>query len=208
MKQARYDPENLGHSGLASPAYCHFTSPIRRYPDLVVHRALLHELGVGLDPAPGDLAALAVHTSDREREAGKIEYLADDICLAWLLDDALLERGWDEPWEGEIIGMIGSGLFIRFGEVFEGLLPARKLPGEFFELNPTGTALAGRRSGRAYRLGDRIDVRVESIVKHEGKVELAPARLGGNPPRKPQDHKPPKNRAKKPRPGRRGRGSR
>ena len=208
LKQARYDPENLGHSGLASPAYCHFTSPIRRYPDLVVHRVLLHELGVGLDPAPGDLAALAVHTSDRERAAGQIEYLADDICLAWLLDDALLERGWDEPWQGEITGAIGSGLFIRFGDVFEGFLPARKLPGEFFELNPTGTALAGRRSGRAYRLGDQIDVRVESIVKHEGKVELAPARLGGNPPRKPQDHKPPKNRTKKPRPGRRGRGRR
>jgi ribonuclease R len=209
LKQARYDPENLGHSGLASTAYCHFTSPIRRYPDLVVHRVLLHELGVGIDPAPGDLATLAEHTSARERAAGQIEYLADDICLAWLLDDVLLERGWDDPWEGEIIGAIGSGLFIRFGDVFEGFLPARKLPGEFFELNPTGTALAGRRSGRAYRLGDQIEVRVESIARHEGKVELALAGPGGRPPRKPQDHKPPKNRGKKPRPsGRRGRGRR
>jgi len=208
LKQARYDPRNLGHSGLASPAYCHFTSPIRRYPDLVTHRVLLRELGLSHEPAPGDLHHLAEHTSAREREAAEIEYLADDLCLAWLLDDRLVERGWDEPWQGEIIGAIGSGLFIRFGEVFEGFLPARRLPGEFFELNATGTALAGRRSGRAYRLGDPIEVRVESIARNEGKVELAPAGQGSRPPRKPQDHKPPAKRAKPKTSGRRGRGRR
>ena len=85
----------------------------------------------------------------------------------------MLERGWDEPWEGEITGAIGSGLFVRFGEVFEGLLPARRLHGEFYELNATGTALVGRRSGRRYRLGDTIGVRVDSIAKQEGKVDLA-----------------------------------
>ena len=69
--------------------------------------------------------------------------------------------------------MIGSGLFVRFGDVFEGLLPARRLHGEFYELNELGTALVGRRSGRRYRLGDAIAVRVEGIAKHEGKVELA-----------------------------------
>jgi ribonuclease R len=173
LKQARYDPKNLGHSGLASTAYCHFTSPIRRYPDLVVHRALLLELGLGDDPLPGDLVQLAEHTSAREREAGQIEYLADDICLAWLLESRLYELGWDERFEGEITGMIGSGLFVRFAEVFEGFLPARRLHGEFFELNQLGTALAGRTTGRTYRLGDPIEVRVESIARNEGKVELA-----------------------------------
>ena len=173
LKQARYDPHNLGHSGLASTAYCHFTSPIRRYPDLVVHRALLRELGLSDDPLPGDLQQLAEHTSAREREAGQIEYLADDICLAWLLERRLYELGWDERFPGEITGMIGSGLFIRFAEVFEGFLPARRLHGEFFELNQLGTALAGRRTGRTYRLGDAIEVRVESIARNEGKVELA-----------------------------------
>jgi ribonuclease R len=173
LKQARYDPANLGHTGLASPAYCHFTSPIRRYPDLVVHRALLRELGLSDDPVPDDLGGLAEHVSARERAAAELEYLADDICLAWLLEDTLFERGWDEPWEGEITGAIASGLFVRFGEVFEGMLPARRLHGEFYELNATGTALVGRRSGRRFRLGDTIGVRVDSISKQDGKVDLA-----------------------------------
>jgi ribonuclease R len=173
LKQARYDPKNLGHSGLASTAYCHFTSPIRRYPDLVVHRALLRELGLGDDPPPADLHLLAEHASEREREAAQLEYLADEICLAWLLERRLFELGWDEQWAGEIVGVIGSGIFVRFGEVFEGFLPARRLHGEFFELNATGTALAGRTTGRSYRLGDAIGVRVESIARNEGKVELA-----------------------------------
>jgi ribonuclease R len=174
LKQARYDPRNLGHSGLASPAYCHFTSPIRRYPDLVCHRALLRELGAADDPPPDELGALAEHTSAREREAAGVEYFADELCLAWLLEAELFERGWEAPWEGEIIGIIGSGLFVRFGEVFEGFLPARRLHGEFFEINALGTALSGRSTGRTYRLGDPIDVRVESIRRNEGKVELQP----------------------------------
>ena len=175
LKQARYDPANLGHSGLASPAYCHFTSPIRRYPDLVVHRALLRELGLSDDPPSPDLTGLAEHTSTREREAAQVEYLADELCLAWLLEAELFERGWEDPYEGEIVGAIGSGLFVRFGEVFEGYLPARRLRGDYYELNELGTALAGRRSGRTFRLGDPIEVQVERIEKAEGKVELSPA---------------------------------
>ncbi|MDX6579732.1 MAG: ribonuclease, partial [Gaiellales bacterium] len=124
LKQARYDPRNLGHSGLASAAYAHFTSPIRRYPDLVVHRALLRELDLSDDPPPEDLQGLAEHTSEREREASKIEYLADEICLAWLLERRLFELGWQEPWDAEIVGVINSGIFCRFGDLFEGFLPA------------------------------------------------------------------------------------
>jgi ribonuclease R len=176
LKQARYHPSNLGHSGLASRAYCHFTSPIRRYPDLVVHRALLREVGAGDDPVPEDLDESADHCSTRERSAAEVEYRADDICLAWLLEDVLFERGWDEPFGGEITGMIGSGLFIRFGDVFEGFLPARRLHGDFYELDPLETRLVGRRGGGSFRLGDPIDVRVEEIRKTEGKVELSLAR--------------------------------
>ncbi len=176
LKQARYDPKNLGHSGLASRAYCHFTSPIRRYPDLVVHRALLRELGVLDVELPDDLPDLAEWTSAREREAAEIEYRADDLCLAWLLERRLFEEGWEAIFAGEIIGAIGSGLFVRFDGVFEGYLPARRLPGDYFELSPLGTALVGRRSGHAYRLGDPLEVKVAELKRWEGKVELAPAK--------------------------------
>jgi ribonuclease R len=176
LKQARYDPRNLGHSGLASTAYCHFTSPIRRYPDLVCHRALLREIGAADEPAPEELHELAELTSASERAATAVEYRADEICLAWLLGEQLFELGWEHEFDGEIIGVIGSGLFVRFGDVFEGYVPARRLEGDYFELNPLGTAVVGRRSRRTFRLGDPIAVTVESIERAEGKVELSPAR--------------------------------
>ena len=178
LKQAHYDPRNLGHSGLASTAYTHFTSPIRRYPDLVVHRALLRELGQGDDPGPKDLGALADHTSERERAATQLEYQADDVCAAWLLERTLFDRSWEEPFQGEVTGMIGAGLFVRFGDVFEGFLPARRLQGDYYEVNELGTALVGKRGGRRYRLGDEIDVKVEDIRRAEGKVELSSPESG------------------------------
>jgi ribonuclease R len=180
LKQARYDPSNLGHSGLASRAYCHFTSPIRRYPDLVCHRALLREIGATAEAPPEDLPELADWASVREREAAQVEYLADEICLAWRLESVLFEQGWDTRFEGETIGAIGSGIFVRFGEVFEGFIPVRRLTGDYFELNPLGTALVGRRSGTAYRLGDPIEVRVETIRRVEGKVDLSLGAGGEN----------------------------
>jgi ribonuclease R len=178
LKQARYDPKNLGHSGLASPAYCHFTSPIRRYPDLVCHRTLLRELGLADHPLPEDLDEPAEHASARERLIAEVEHRADDICLAWLLEALLFDRGWDETFEGEITGVIGSGLFARFGEVFEGYLPVRKLPG-YFELNDLGTALVARRGGRRYRLGDPLEVQVADIDRPAGKIEIALASAPG-----------------------------
>ncbi len=178
LKQARYDTRNLGHSGLASKAYCHFTSPIRRYPDLVVHRALLQELGVGDDPLPEDPRGLAESCSVQERKAADIEYRADDICLAWLLESVLFERGWEATFEGEINGLIGSGLFVRF-DVFEGYVPVRRLGGDYFELNTLGTALIGRRTNRTFRLGDPVEVTVAEVNKADGKVELRPAGSAG-----------------------------
>ena len=182
LKQARYAPENLGHSGLASVAYCHFTSPIRRYADLVQHRALLNELGLESEPLTpdDDLPELAEHLSVRERESMKVEYLADEICECWLLEKRLFVEGWEATFEGEITGLIGAGLFVKFGEVFEGFLPSRTLADDRYEATPLGTALVGRRSGHRFRIGDRIAVSVTGIRRAEGKVELA---LAQGPPK-------------------------
>ncbi|MEK6229721.1 MAG: RNB domain-containing ribonuclease [Actinomycetota bacterium] len=178
LKQAYYTPRNLGHAGLASPRYGHFTSPIRRYPDLVAHRALLS--GLGLDdvaPRAGELEDAGIESSAREREAMKIERSADDVCLAFLLEAAVAQTGGEDPpvFDGEIVGLIANGAFVRFGEEgFEGLLPARRLR-DWYELNEEGTALIGEDSGRALRIGDPIAVAVERVDAPRGRVDLLPA---------------------------------
>jgi ribonuclease R len=174
LERARYDPANLGHSGLASPAYCHFTSPIRRYPDLVVHRALLAHLGAGEAVAddPEELNRAALRSSEAERFAARVERRGDDVCLAFLLEQVLYDRGWEEPFEGEIVGMIEGALFVRFGDVFEGLLPAGRLGRERFELDRLGVTMVGLTSGRRHRLGDAMAVRVRSIERARGRVLL------------------------------------
>ena len=116
LRQAYYSPKNLGHAGLHSACYCHFTSPIRRYPDLVCHRALLSTLG-GSDPAPsgGQLVGLGEWTSEREREAMSIERDADDIARCFALEQALYEGGWEQTFAGEVTGLISAGAFVAFG---------------------------------------------------------------------------------------------
>ncbi|RJQ45805.1 MAG: RNB domain-containing ribonuclease [Gaiellales bacterium] len=177
LKQARYHEANLGHFGLASRAYLHFTSPIRRYPDLVAHRALLNELHLqDWKPSRFDLVAAAEHSSENERRAAAAEHLGDDIVLARLLDQRLYHEGWDRRFEGEVISLIPSGLFVRFEECYEGYVHVSNLRGDYYAINEKGSALVGRRSGRPYRLGDRMTIRVVNIDKLRGKVELEPAR--------------------------------
>ena len=178
LKQAFYTPKNLGHAGLASPRYCHFTSPIRRYPDVVAHRALLQGLGIDQGAAPPhELDELGVQCSSAERAAIQIERAADDICLAFLLERRLAGADPVAPptFEGEVVGLIEKGAFVRFGaEGFEGLLPSRRLRG-WWELNELGTALVAESSGRELRLGDSVEVLVERIETARGRVDLAPA---------------------------------
>jgi ribonuclease R len=176
LKQAIYSDRNIGHAGLASTAYCHFTSPIRRYPDLVVHRALLSTLGAA-EP-PGDaLDEIAAHCSATEREASTLERDADDICLAFLLEHTLSEVGWEHDFQGEVTGTIESGVFVSFdrgdrGAPSEGFLPVRRMHGDYYDLNEERTALVGRRSGRRLRLGDPLTVSVRSIDAPWGRVDL------------------------------------
>jgi ribonuclease R len=180
LKQAYYSDRNVGHAGLGSPAYAHFTSPIRRYPDLVAHRALLSAVGAGEDePEPERVREAAWRSSEREREATAIERDADRVCAAFLLGRELFERGWKRAFEGEVSGVIGAGAFVRFGgelgDVYEGLVPVRLMRTDRFDLNETDTALVGRRSGRAIRLGDPLSVRVDRVEAPRGRVDLVPA---------------------------------
>jgi ribonuclease R len=181
LKQAQYSERNSGHAGLGSEAYTHFTSPIRRYPDLVVHRALLAALGEGEEaPRLAETRDVAADCSARERESAKIERGADDVCAAYLLERELSERGKDAVFEGEVSGVIRAGAFVSFGgelgDVYEGMLPARRLPGGRHELDRAEVALVNRGSKSALRLGDPVKVMVTGVDPARGRADLEPAR--------------------------------
>jgi ribonuclease R len=178
LKQASYSERNSGHAGLGSDAYTHFTSPIRRYPDLVVHRALLAALGEGEEaPRLREARDVAAESSASERESAQIERDADDVCAAYLLERELGERGLDATFEGEVSGVIRAGAFVAFGgelgDVYEGMLPVRRLPGERYELDRAEVALVGRGEGaRTLRLGDPVRVRVTGVDTARGRSDL------------------------------------
>jgi len=173
LKQARYSPANLGHAGLQSPRYCHFTSPIRRYPDLICHRALLSSVGGGEDaPRAGALDEAAEWTSARERDAMVIERDADDVARCFLLERDMYEGGWDTVYDGEVTGLIGAGAFVTFGNNYQGLLPVRRLRGDWWELNEQGTMLLGTRTGGVIRLGEPVTVAVRQVDAPRGRVDL------------------------------------
>lgn len=177
LQQARYSDANLGHTGLGSAAYCHFTSPIRRYPDLIVHRGLLSILGEGEEaPLRSEVEAAALSCSDSERDSIRMERDADDICAAFLLERELFEGDRDRVFTGEVVGMVRGGVFVAFpgerSELYEGFLPIARLGSEWYEPNELETALTGKRSGDQVRLGDPIDVTVDRVERLRGRVTL------------------------------------
>ncbi len=175
LRQATYSPRNIGHAGLRSPRYCHFTSPIRRYPDLVCHRALLSAVGAGeAAPERAGLAEAGVWASERERDAQRLERDADDVARAFLLERERLAGRAGSGFEGEVVGLVGGGAFVAFGAGYDGFLPARRLRGDWWELNAEGTILVGQRSGRAIRLGDVVRVEVGRVDAPRGRVDLYP----------------------------------
>jgi ribonuclease R len=171
LKQAYYSADSVTHSGLASPAYLHFTSPIRRYPDLLVHRALVGALGIDAPgPERGECEGAAADSSDAERASVDLERRADRICASLLLERELEAGEWTRPFDAEVTGMIGAGVFLRFGVAFEGFLPIRGAGDLTFDdaeiglTDSSGTTVA--------RLGDRIEVRVASVDPLRGRVRL------------------------------------
>ncbi len=174
LRQARYSPQNLGHAGLGLANYCHFTSPIRRYPDLLCHRALLSAVGCDEQaPRADELEEIAVWTSERERDAIRTERIADSIAGAFLLERRLRERGADEPFDGEVTGLIGAGIFVSFdGAAHEGFVPVRRIAGDWWDLNEQGTIMTGNRSGSTIRFGDRLKVKVDRVDRARGRVDL------------------------------------
>lgn len=170
MMRAEYSEANIGHFGLASRAYLHFTSPIRRYPDLIVHRLLKAHLAGQSSRLPGAqaLGAIAKSSSAAERTADLAEYAVVDFWRARFMLDKV-----GEEFDGLVSGVAEFGVFVELIDFFvEGLVRIGEISGDFFILSDTGHTLVGRKSGLAFTIGDSVRVAVESVNLSEGRVEL------------------------------------
>ncbi len=167
---AVYLPQNEGHFGLALDAYCHFTSPIRRYPDLLVHRALLQHIGgraAGVVSAEG-LGDLAEHCSFTERRAEEAERQVKQRLLCVYLKGRV-----GEVFSGMVSGVAGFGLFVELAEPpASGLVHISTLPGDYYHFDPLAQHLKGERRGRVYRLGDAVRVRLAAVRLEDDKIDL------------------------------------
>jgi ribonuclease R len=163
FKQAVYSPENVGHFGLASDSYTHFTSPIRRYPDLVVHRILRSAMArrVQREPGSAQLEAIATESSERERLADQ----AERELLDWK-KMILIERRLGDELPGIIIAVWKDGFTVELSDMFiEGFAPVSDIPDDDYQLDPGTRALVGRKTRRRFRLGDRLQVQVTRVDK-------------------------------------------
>lgn len=172
MMQAVYSADNLGHFGLAFPAYAHFTSPIRRYPDLMVHRALRHLLADGtaedFEYSPKNLSAMGEHCSATERRADDATRDAtDSLKCEFMLDKV----GQDFP--GVISGVNSFGIFVELDKIYvSGLVHVTALDYDYFHFDPAGRRLSGERTGKVYRLGDAIRIRVAAVNLDDRKIDF------------------------------------
>ena len=174
LPQARYSTVNEGHFGLASRFYCHFTAPIRRYPDLVVHRLLKESL------APGGISekrrsilqtrlpVIAEHVSEREREAMEAERASEDIKKAEYMEGKL-----GEVFPGIINGVTNFGLFVELENTVEGMIPLSELADDYYVYQENAAAVIGERTRKTYRLGDPIRIRVIRVDSAAGKITFS-----------------------------------
>ena len=186
--QAVYDPDNLGHFGLNLTRYAHFTSPIRRYSDLVVHRALISALSLGKDGLTDEMAAslhdLASHLVDTERRSMAAEREATDRYLALYLSDKV-----GAEFEGRITGVTPAGLFIRLaGSGADGFTPISRISDDYWVHDEGAMSLIARGSGKRYEMGQIVRVRLEEVTPLQGGLLLdilsppKPRKAGEKPP--------------------------
>jgi ribonuclease R len=169
---AVYSTENLGHFGLALDAYAHFTSPIRRYPDLLVHRAIKFALG-GRKPeqyrySPRDMSMLALQCSERERRADEAEREVDERYRA-----AWMEKHVGSEFDGVISGVTSFGLFVELDESkVNGLVHVTQLPYDYYVFDPLRKTLSGERRGLSFRLGDRVRIVVLKASMEDRRIDF------------------------------------
>ena len=174
MKQAEYNPVNVGHFGLASKEYCHFTSPIRRYPDLVVHRilkkALTHKT---LDDASRDkekerLRIVGEETSARERKAME----AEREIVSFLKTGFMVDKV-GETYSGFITGVTSFGIFVELEKLFvEGLVHVTSLHDDYYHYDEKGHLLTGERRGKTFRIGDEVKVYVDRVDVEKRQIDF------------------------------------
>lgn len=187
MQQAMYSSDNVGHFGLAYDAYTHFTSPIRRYPDLIVHRIIKHMLAGGtaadLEYSKPGLQQIADVCSGTERRADEATRDAE----SWLKCEYMRDK-LGEELDGTITSVQGFGLFVELDQIYvDGLVHITALDNDYYHFDPVGHRLTGQRTGQVYRLGDRLRVRVAAVNLDDRKIDFVlaeQARSGGG--RKPK----------------------
>jgi ribonuclease R len=173
LQKARYAPQNLGHFGLAATDYCHFTSPIRRYPDLSVHRSVKAVLRGQADARwvqqmGASMPAIALQSSEREIAAVKCEREVDDLKMA-----EYMQRYVGESFEGVISGVTEFGLFVELPNTVEGLIRMSSMEDDFYDYDEKSYSLKGRRTGRQYHLGDPVTVIVAKADTVSRQIDFA-----------------------------------
>jgi ribonuclease R len=180
LKQARYYPEPLGHFGLSTKYYTHFTSPIRRYPDLQIHRIISEILDKGkltdgrVEFLQGIMPEVAAHSSERERIAVDAERETDDLKKAEYMLDKI-----GEEYEGIISSVTSFGMFVELQNLIEGLVHVSYLTDDYYRYNDNLHALVGERTAKVYRIGDPVNVRVVKVNLDDYTIDFELVVLNG-----------------------------